>query len=112
MIIAKALDRQTLSFNTSTSNSVPFLSFGYEVYYNLNTENGEYDSRYFYSGFCPYSQISHTLTANVDSETYEAFKLDMGAHNFVFTVGEYCDANGNPINIAEIVAAFTQALGI
>ena len=112
MIVAKGIDAQSIGVLTNLSGSTPFISFGYAMYENLNTDTGEYDSWNSYNAFCSYNELSFNVAINSNDEVYDYVSVTLGRTTYTFANGEYQNLDGTPFNISVINAAITQALGL
>lgn len=99
MIITKAIDTITVGVTVNVYNGIPFINFAYSVYDNLNSETGEYDSWNTYSAICTLNEFSYSFSGNVDTNIIEYLKMTMGSTNYIFSVGEYQDLNGDAFPI-------------
>jgi hypothetical protein len=87
MIVAKAITN--IDTNTTTdldSNNV--LIFTYDIKYNYNTANGEFDNHYQYNYYIPVKDISINTSYNFAS-TAESVEINYGKNQILFTEGEY-----------------------
>lgn len=112
MIVAKAIDAGFIQANVGATNNIPFFSFGYSVYENLDTDTGEYDSWNSYIGLCSLYEFSYNVSINSADEVYDFVALTMGNRTFNFSNGEYTNLDGTPFNISQIVSIVTLALGL
>ena len=87
MIVAKAITN--IDTNTTTdldSNNV--LIFTYDIKYNYNTANQEFDNHYQYNYFIPVKDISINTSYNFASNL-ESVEINYGKNQILFTKGEY-----------------------
>jgi hypothetical protein len=111
MIVAKAIDSNSITFQTNLSDSTPFISFGFDVYENLNTDNGEYDSWNTYNALCTYNQLSYNVAINSGDEVYDFVSVTLGKTTYNFGKGEYQNLDGSPFDISTITTALISILG-
>lgn len=112
MIIAKAIDTQTIAASVVSSGSNEFVNFGYEEYLNLDTDAGTWEGHNTISASCNINLISWNIAINSDTAKTDYVKVNMGGSSHIFTVGEYTDLNGNYFDVAYIQTIITQALGL
>jgi hypothetical protein len=112
MIIAKAIDIQSISATVLPSGSNNFIDLGYEEYLNFNTDTGTWDSRNTIVGFCNVNELSMNWAINVDTSRHDYVKVNMGGSALIFSNGEYNDLNGDYFEVGYIVVKITQALGL
>lgn len=112
MIVAKAIDQSTITANTNLSDGTPFIAFGFDVYDNLNTDNGEYDSWNRVQGLCTYNQFSMSESINSADEVNELVSVTLGNRTFNFANGEYQNLDGTPFNVGIISGAIISALNL
>ena len=112
MILSKAIDVQTLECRISQSSAIPFISFGFSVYENFNTDTGLYDSFITYDTLCTYNEFSYQIQLDSMNGLANFFSVKIGNAVFNFSNGEYFDLSGFPINLQYIQALIGQTLGI
>lgn len=112
MIIAKAIDIQSITSTVVSSGTNDFINFGYEEYLNLDTDAGTWESHNTISAFCNVNELSMNWAINADTTRYDYVKINMGGSAHIFTNGEYQDLNGSYFEISSIIVVITQALGL
>jgi hypothetical protein len=112
MILPKAIDIQSLQCRIAQSSDIPFISFGFSVYENFNTDTGLYDSYVSYDSLCTYNEFSYQIQLDSMNGLTNFFSVKVGNAVFNFSNGEYFDFNGYPINLQYIQAVIGQTLGI
>ena len=94
------------------TNGIPFVSFGYAVYENVNYDTSTYDSAYFYTSYVALSEFTYTYIADSnDSNKVIQVTVDCGNHTHIFNVGEYVTSPNNPLDLSLIITQIETTLG-
>jgi hypothetical protein len=109
MIYPKILD--IIGATLNLNNGIPFISFGYTVYENLNTDTGLYDSAYTITSYVALSEFTYTYIAdNIDSNKVIQLTIECGGYTFMLNDGEYQYQNA-PLDLTSVITQIETTLG-
>jgi hypothetical protein len=87
MIVAKAIQNITATTVTDLDSNY-VLNLTYEIKYNYNTVNFEFDNYYQYINLIPVKIVSLNMGYNID-DNMESVEVNYGNKQLLFTKGEY-----------------------
>lgn len=110
-VYPQAIDIQEVAATTFITNNVPYFSFAYSVYENIDLDNGTWDNKNTYSYWMPLNSFSYNYVNDADNGDIAYISMNCNGVQLQFNYGEQINLDGTVFRLSDILGKIQNALG-